>query len=455
MLSLSDLRTYQHYGVGYALRHPYCALFLGMGLGKTVISLTAISSLLSQGKCSRVLVLAPLRAAKMTWPNELKEFSHLAHLRASIVIGTEKQRIDALKIPADIYIMNHENIVWLVKKLKKKWPFDIVIVDESSYYKNHESKRFRALRFIRPFVKRLILLTGTPVSNSYLDLWSQIFLLDQGKRLEDGIGKFRKKYFDADEKQGYTVYSLKEGEPLFLGVDFYEKMLFDKIRDVCVSMDTRAYVELPPVSVFTTYLDLGDKFPVYEKFRRDKLIENPDISAVTAGVLAGKLKQFTGGQVYDEEKAVHTFHDIKIVALKELLGAANGEPVIVFYWYQHERERIIKELKGHKISELKKDGDLKEWNNGKIDILLLQPRSAGHGLNLQKGGHIIIWYSLPFYSQELFQQANKRLDRSGQTKPVFIYVLLTQRTVEVDEYQVILGKMTKEQALLNAVKANV
>jgi SNF2 family DNA or RNA helicase len=453
MRSLSDLRLYQHYAINYLLDIPYCALFLGMGLGKTIISLTVVNLLL-QRKKTKVLIAAPLLAAEFTWPVEIAAFEHLKNLTYSVVTGTEKERLAALQVNADVYIINHDNIVWLVKKFKKHWPFKIMVIDESSYYKNHQAKKFRAIRFVRPFLERLILLTGTPAGNSYLDLWAQFYLLDHGQRLEDTITKFRTKYFDIEARNNYDLYTLKKGDPLFLGENFYEAMLFSKIRDICISMETREYLELPPVTVIPTHLDLKDKLKEYRKFKREKLMENPEISGDVAAVMAGKLKQYATGEIYDETKKVHTIHRYKLDALKELIESARGEPVLIFYWFQHEKNRILKEFKHLRICQLQKKTDLSDWNTGKFDIMLLQPRSAGHGLNLQKGGHIIIWYSLPYYSQEIFRQANARLDRSGQEKPVLIYILLINETVEMDEYQVILGKMTKEQALLNAVRAD-
>lgn len=458
MLSLTDLRQYQKFGVKYFLEHPFGALFLGMGLGKTVIALTALNVLLKRGDKIKTLILAPLRTAKYTWAQEVENFEHLKHLRVSRILGTEKERLAALSADADIWVMNHDNVLWLTKLFKRKrFPFNVIVVDESSNYKSHKAKRFLALKSIRPYLKRLMLLSGTPASNSLLDLWPQIYLIDTGKRLGVTIGKYRSEHFELDIEKDRTgrTYKLKRGN-WFEGDDIHEAIIYDKLRDICVSMDTRAYIELPACTRYVHKVELGDTLKVYRKFQRDKILQlqESEITVLSAAAMCNKLKQFAGGEVYsDENRKVVTFHEYKLQALREQIEAANGEPVIIYYWYQHERARILREFKEYTISELKTEKELEQWNAKKVDILLLNPRSAGHGLNLQKGGHIIIWYSLPFYSAEIFNQANKRLDRSGQTKPVLIYILLMRGTVEEDELLVIDGKITREQAFLKAIRA--
>lgn len=459
MLSLTDLRKYQIFGVNYILRKRYCALWLGMGLGKTVIALTAIDILLRKEPGLKVLILAPLRTARFTWPEEVRNFQHLQHLRMSVIVGNESERINALNVQADVWVMNHDNVLWLkrhYKNIRKRFPFNMIVVDESSCYKSYEAKRFLTLKSVRPFLKRMVLLSGTPVSDSLLGLWAQIFLLDKGTRLELTFGKYRTKYFEFDLEKDRTgrTYKLKRGNWLE-GDEIYEEIIYDKVRDICVSMDTRAYLELPPVSEEVVSIEMDNVLKGYKKFKREaiQVIQEKEVSAINRAALCNKLKQYASGEVYVNKSITAEVHDKKLDALLELLESTNGEPVVIYYWYKHERERLLRALKGYRISELKKDSELEHWNAKKIDILLLHPRSAGHGLNLQKGGHIIIWYSLPFYSAELFNQANKRLDRSGQLLPVLIYILLMRGTVEIDELEVIRGKMTREQAFLRAMKA--
>lgn len=461
MLSLQNFRNYQHFAVNYILKNPFCAPFLGMGLGKTVIALTVIRILLRQKKIRKVLILAPLRVAAYTWPDELQEWEHLEGLRMALIIGEAAQRVTALRSSADVYVMNHENVPWLLKQLKGKWPFDMVVIDESSWYKSPTSKRFSALCQVQPLWKRCVLLTGTPVPNGLLDLWSQVYLLDRGKRLGEMFTGYRQNYFITDKAQGFVVYSykLKKSKSLMLGADIYEKEIYNSISDICMSMDTRAYIDLPPCNYRYLTVSLQQHLKTYQRFKKDRIYEiqmkEDGITADTAGALVGKLRQFAAGAVYDERKVSHEVHDLKLEALGELVDAANGEAVIVFYWFKHDKIRIQQYLKGYNISTLEDAADLKKWNDKKIDVLLLHPASAGHGLNLQKGGHIVIWFSLPNYSQELYSQGNGRVDRSGQQFAVMIYHLLMQGTVEMDELAVIQGKMTREQALLRAMRAEV
>lgn len=457
MISLKSLRKYQIFGVKYLLQNTHAGFWLGMGLGKTVTALTVLSILIKKDSKVKPLILAPLRTAKYTWKQEAEMWEHLTHLKISLVVGDVQQRIAALKADADIWVMNHDNVIWLVKLLKRrKFFFNVLIIDESSRYKNHEAKSFYALKVVWDKFRRVVLMSGTPVSDGLLGLWSQLYLLDQGQRLGKKITHYRDKYFELDLQKDRTgrTYKVKQGD-LIEGRDVYEAIIFDKVRDICISMDTRAYLDLPPVTQYLRYLNMEDAMGTYKKLKRDMVLltTQGDITVANRAVLVNKLKQLASGQIYDENKNVIDVHMHKADTLFEMVEAANWEPVVIYYWYAHERKRILQVLKQLKlrIAELKKDDDLDLWNAGKLDALVLHPRSAGHGLNLQRGGHIIIWYSLPFYSAELFKQANTRVDRSGQTQGVLIYVLLMSGTVEEDELKVIEGKMTREEAFLHAV----
>lgn len=443
---------YQTYAIQRVIENPVSGLFLDMGLGKSVIALTAINELMyNYFEVNKVLVIAPLRVAKMTWSQEIEKWDHLNNLTISKVLGTEKQRLKALEVKADIYIINRENTEWLVNLYGRSWPFDMVVIDELSSFKSYRARRFKALRKVRPLIKRIVGLTGTPTPNGLIDLWPQMYLLDRGERLGKTITGYRQQYFIPGRMNWQTGvvydYNLKPGA---------DKEIYKKIEDICVSMKAEDYLEVPELMEIPVPVELEDKdYQKYKKFERDLLLSVSDteiITAMTAAVLSNKLLQMANGAIYDEYRKVHIVHDEKIKALEEIIEAANGKPVIVYYNYKHDLERIQKYFKDTRTLETEKD--IKDWNEGKIPILLLHPASAGHGLNLQEGGNTIVWFGLN-WSLELYQQANARLHRQGQTSKVSCYLLVTKGTIDEDVIQAINNKAKGQEALLEAVKAKL
>jgi SNF2 family DNA or RNA helicase len=443
---------YQAYAIKRVIENPVSGLFLDMGLGKSVIALTAINELMyNYFEVDKVLVIAPLRVAKMTWGQEIEKWDHLNNLTISKVLGTQKQRLQALEAVADIYIINRENTEWLVNLYGRSWPFDMVVIDELSSFKSNRARRFKALRKVRPLVKRIVGLTGTPTPNGLIDLWPQMYLLDRGERLGKTITGYRQQYFVPGQMNWQTGviynYNLKPGA---------DKEIYKKIEDICVSMKAEDYLEVPELMEIPVPIELEDKdYQKYKKFERDLLLSVSDtetVTAMTAAVLSNKLLQMANGAIYDEDKKVHSIHDEKIKALEDIIEAANGKPVIVYYNYKHDLERIQKYFKDTRILETEKD--IKDWNEGKIPILLLHPASAGHGLNLQEGGNTIVWFGLN-WSLELYQQANARLHRQGQTSKVSCYLLVTKGTIDEDVIKAINNKAKGQEALLEAVKAKL
>lgn len=444
--------NYQAYAIEKIIENPACGLLLDMGLGKTIITLTAIDELMyNYFEVNKVLVIAPLRVAKMTWGQELEKWDHLENLTLSKVLGTQKQRIESLKSEADIYIINRENTEWLVNLYGKSWPFDMVVIDELSSFKSNRARRFKALRKVRPLIKRIVGLTGTPTPNGLIDLWPQMYLLDRGERLGKTITGYREKYFVPGRRNWQTgvvyEYNPKPGA---------EEQIYERISDICVSMKAEDYLEVPELIEIPVEIELEAKdYQKYKQFERDLLLpisEDEDITALSAAVLSNKLLQMANGAIYDDERNVHIIHDEKLKALEEIIEAANGKPVIVYYNYKHDLERIQKYFKDTRTLETEKD--IKDWNEGKILILLLHPASAGHGLNLQKGGNIIVWFGLN-WSLELYQQANARLRRQGQTSRVSCYHLITKGTIDEDVIKAIHSKAKGQDALLEAVKARI
>lgn len=444
--------NYQQFAIQKVIEQKACGLFLDMGLGKTVITLTAINELLyNQLEVNKVLVIAPLRVALMTWASEADKWDHLKDLTISKVLGTEKQRIEALRENADIYIINRENTEWLVNYYGRSWPFDMVVIDELSSFKSHSSKRFKALRKVRPLCKRVVGLTGTPTPNGLIDLWPQMYLLDRGERLGSTITGYRKTYFVPARWNWQTgtvySYSLK---------DDADEVIYKKISDICVSMKAEDYLEVPELIEIPVTVELSDRdYKRYQRMEKDLLLpikDDTDIEALSAAALSNKLLQLANGAVYDENKKYHHIHDEKIKALEELIEAANGKPVIVYYNFRHDLERIRERFKEARTLETEKD--IQDWNVGKIQILLLHPASAGHGLNLQAGGNIIIWFGLN-WSLELYQQANARLHRQGQTSKVSCYLLVTKGTIDEDVIKALTTKAEGQDALLEAVKARI
>ena len=401
---------------------------------------------------NKVLVIAPKRVAESTWSDEIAKWEHLKGLTVSKILGTEKQRKAALKAPADIFVINRENVVWLVSHLQGYWPFDMIVIDELSSFKSSKSARFRALRLVRPKTNRVVGLTGTPVPNGLIDLWSQLYLLDLGERLGKTITSYRSKYFRPGRSNGQIVfdYKLNSGS---------EEAIYKQIGDICISMKAEDYLQLPERIDRTVEVHLPEKMMnQYLEFEKDQVLalenEDGDISAVNAAALSNKLLQFSNGAVYDSERNVHDVHAEKLDALEEIVEAANGQSVLVFFSFRHDVSRILRKLKSYHPKEIGGPEDIKAWNEGDIPVLLAHPAGAGHGLNLQAGGHIVVWFGLP-WSSELYQQANARLYRQGQNKPVIIHHLIAKGTMDEDVMKAIAGKADKEEALMQAVKVRI
>lgn len=443
---------YQDFATQHVIDNPFSGLFLDMGLGKTVSTLTAVNQLMFDDlEVSKVLVIAPKRVAEDTWTTEAAKWDHLKHLRMSVVLGTERQRKEALKAKADIYVINRENVAWLVGMYQSAFPFDMVVIDELSSFKSAKAIRFKSLRMVRPLVKRVVGLTGTPAPNGLIDLWPQLYLLDQGERLGKTITKYRETYFTPGRRNGQVVFDYKlKAES--------EQAIYDKVGDICISMNAKDYLSLP--ERITRDVEIHMPAPLmakYEDFEREQVLalENQDeISAVNAAALTNKLLQFANGAIYDANKDWHEVHNAKLDALEEIVEAANGQPVLVFYSYKHDLARIQKRLKTYKPRTLDSRDDIQEWNSGKIQLLLAHPASAGHGLNLQAGGNIIVWFGLT-WSLELYQQANARLDRQGQTKPVIVHRLIVIGTMDEDVSKAIERKTAGQDALMDAVKVRI
>lgn len=445
---------YQDYATARILDTPYIGLFLEMGLGKTVSTLTAIDQLLNDYfAAERVLVIAPLRVADDTWAREIEKWDHLGHLRISKVLGDVGKRRRALKADADIWIINRENVEWLVAEYGSKWPFDTVVIDELSSFKNHQSKRFKALRRVRPMIKRLIGLTGTPAPNSLMDLWAPVYLLDQGERLGKTIGGYRDQYFLPGERNGHVVYNWKQKQEA-------EARIYEAISDIAVSMKAEDWLELPERIDRAVPVRLSGKAKqLYEKLEEDLLLEysDADVVAQTAAVLSNKLLQMASGAVYDENRGVKLIHEAKLDALEDIIEAANGKPVMVFYNFQHSLSRIQQRFPGARILRKGKEGneDIAAWNNDEIPLLLLHPKSAGHGLNLQESScQTVVWFD-QIWSLEEDQQANARVHRQGQTRRIVVIRLVAEGTMDEDAVAALERKASGQEALMQAVKARI
>nr|DAQ15828.1 MAG TPA: Chromatin remodeling complex ATPase [Caudoviricetes sp.] len=441
---------YQDFAEKFILDNPEAGLLLDMGMGKTVTSLSAADKLLNDYfAVSKVLVIAPLKPAKETWPPEVKKWDHLKHLKLSLILGSKAERIAACEREADIYIVNRENVVWLVDYFKSKWPFDMVIIDELSSFKSSKAQRFRALKKVRKYIKRIVGLTGTPSPNGLLDLWPEMYLLDEGKALGKTLTGYRDTYFVPDKRNATTIFSWKPK-------DGAEELIYEKIGKLCISMNAADYLQLPDRLFLRREFELTpEAMELYKTLERDTLLPfaDGDIDAPTAAVLTNKLLQAAGGAAYDENGNVKVLHDCKLEALDQLIEEANGQPVLVFYAFRHERDRIMERYT--EAVDIKDDGAVVRWNEGKIPIMLAHPASAGHGLNLQAGGHIAIWYGLPT-SLELYQQANKRLHRPGQKKTVLIHHILMKDTYDYRVLDDILApKEVRQNACLEALKARI
>lgn len=443
---------YQAFSINKILDQPEAGLFLDMGMGKTVSTLTAITELMHDYfDVQKVLIIAPLRVANFTWPDEIAKWQHTRYLTHSKILGTVKQRTDAIKADADIYIINRENIVWLVNYFKaKEWPFDMVVIDELSSFKSTSAKRFRALRKVRPFMKRVVGLTGTPAPNGLIDLWPQLYLLDQGERLGTTVTGYRSRYFvaGAGDPSRHIVFE-------WIPKKEAEENIYEKISDICVSMKSADHLIMPDRVNHTVEIVLpAAARKKYDQLEKDLLLPfvEGDVVADNAAVLSNKLLQLANGAIYDEDQQVHLVHDEKLNRLEEIIEMSNGKPVLVFYAYKHDLSRLQERFKD--ATKLETDADFKKWNKGEIPILLTHPASAGHGLNMQDGGSTIVWFGLT-WSLELYQQANARLHRQGQKERVDIHHLIVKDSVDEKVILALEGKSEGQDALMEAVKARL
>lgn len=474
MRTEKDLRPYQRFGVEHILSHPESGLFLGLGLGKTITTLTAIHKLIYEEMLiNRVLIVAPKKVAETVWHTEIANWSHVRHLTYSLVLGDERKRKAALEKKADIYIINRENLVWLQAFYGGAFPFDMVVLDELSSFKSHTSKRFKALKMVRPLIKWVVGLTATPMPNGLLDLWPQIYLLDMGKRLGKNITAYRDMYFVPNKRKDNVIYDYKLRKVTdadVFGADIYEKEIFNKIGDICVSMKARDYLDLPPrTDLLSEIVMPADIQAKYDQFEKDAVMQflnelgDQQITALNSAALNNKLLQFANGAIYTTEANGNAqrdyveIHTLKLDMLGELLEAANGDPVLIFYSFKSDVVRIKSYLKEFKPVELDPRNTLKDiesWNRREKRALIVHPASAGHGLNLQHGGHLMYWFQRP-WSLELYEQGIGRVDRSGQTLPVFNYSAVVRGTMDEDVLASHEDKAHRQDALLHAVKARI
>ncbi len=439
---------YQQYATDFIIEKPISAIFLDMGLGKTVISLSAVFELmLDYFEVSKVLVISPLRVARSTWPSEINKWDHLKLLSYSVIVGSKKERVAALNEKSHIYIINRENVDWLINKSGYKFDFDMVVIDELSSFKSYSSKRFKSMIKVRPLIKRIVGLTGTPSSNGLMDLWAQFRILDFGERLERFITHFRNKYFLPDKRNGMQIFSYKPR-------DGAKEEIYEKISDITISMTSSDYLDLPKCLYNEVKVELDEKEKLtYKKFKDEMVadFEGKEIDAVNAAALSNKLLQMASGSIYDEDKNFYEIHNKKLDALEDLIEGANGNPVLIAYWYKSDKIRISNRFK---VREIKTDKDIADWNDGKIPIALIHPASAGHGLNLQDGGSTFIWFSLT-WSLELYQQANKRLYRQGQKNTVIIHHIVASGTIDERVMKALSLKDKTQIDLIAAVKAEL
>jgi len=446
--------NYQTFAINYIEKHPIAAVLLDMGLGKTSITLTALNDLLFDSfEEHRILVIAPLRVARDTWPAEADKWDHLQSLICSVAVGTESERRSALLKPADIYIINRENVQWLIEESKLPFNFDTVVVDELSSFKNYQAKRFRAMMKVRPTVKRIIGLTGTPSANGLMDLWAEFRLLDMGARLGRFISHYRLDYFQPDKRNGQVIFSYK---PL----PGAEQRIYDKISDITISMKSTDHLKMPELisSEYTVQLS-DDEKKRYDELKQDLVLQLPggDITAANAAALTGKLYQMANGAIYTDDGSTITIHDRKLDALEDIIEAAGDKPLLVAYWFKHDLVRITERLQKLHIpfSKLDSAESIKRWNDGELPVALVHPASAGHGLNLQSGGSCIVWFGLT-WSLELYQQTNARLWRQGQSaKTVVVQHIVTKGTIDERILKVLSKKDSTQAALIEAVKADL
>jgi len=460
MLTRENLHEYQETGHEHVITNTHSALFKEMGLGKTITTLTAINTLIFEElEIDTVLVIAPKRVAESVWAEEAQKWEHTKHLVFSKVVGTVKQRRMALQKKAHIYLTGRDNVAWLCGQYGGSMlPFDMLVIDELSSFKNPKSVRFKALKAVQPSFSRVVGLTGTPAPNGLIDLWSQIYLLDRGERLGKFIGKFRETYFTAGASKGHIVYKYNIKKEA-------EAEIHRRISDICLSMKSEDYLNLPDLIENEVVIPFPDDVQVmYDDFEKEQVLdmfgdpelmeeEGPEISAVNAAALSNKLLQFANGAVYDDVKNWHVVHDLKIEAVKEIVETANS-PVLIGWTYRHDLYRMQEAFKKKKFRQLKDNQDILDWNNGEIEILAMHPASGGHGLNLQAGGNTIIWFGQT-WSLELYQQFNARLYRQGQDKPVIMHKLIAKGTIDEDVVKAQARKANKQEALMSAVKARI
>ena len=453
----NNLHSYQKAAVEHIIKTTHCGVFLEMGLGKTVSTLTAINYLLYDYlEIASVLIIAPKRVVESVWKEEAEKWEHLQHLTFSKIIGTQSQRIEALKRKADIHIISRDNIAWLCAFCGgSRLPFDMIVVDELSSFKSYKSQRFKSLRAAQPYFKRFVGLTGTPAPNGLIDLWPQIYLMDRGKRLGKTITAYRTKYFKPDKLNGNVVYS-------YALLPESKELIHESISDICISMKADDYLQMP----FRTdnFIELRmpeDLRKAYHQFEQEKVLEiidgiddTTEISVVNAAALSNKLLQFANGAIYDENRCVHEVHQLKLEALKEIIDDACGKSILVAWTYQHDRDRIMEYLKAYKPRELKTQADIDAWNRGEVQVMLAHPASAGHGLNLQFGGSIIVWFGQT-WSLELYQQFNARLYRQGQQEHVIINHLVIKNTHDIDVIYALKQKNSMQSQLMDSIKAKI
>ena len=445
---------YQKYATEFIESHPIAAVILQMGLGKTVCTLTAIEHLIYDTfEVSKVLIVAPLRVAKVTWSDEIDKWDHLSHLTYSVAVGSEKERLSALKKKADLYMINRENLQWLIEKSGLPFDYDMVVLDELSSFKSWQSKRFRAFMKVRPKVQRVVGLTGTPSSNGLMDLFAEFKCLDMGERLGRFITQYRNAFFIPDRMNGQVVYSYKLRP-------FSEEEIYRRIGDITISMKALDHLKMPELleNRYPVYMDDGEK-QQYESMKKDLILpylENETITAANAAALSGKLCQMANGAVYSDEGSVAHIHDRKLDALEDIIEAAQG-PILLCYWFKHDLERITRKLDELKVeyARISSDGSIRMWNEGKFQVGLIHPASAGHGLNLQAGGNHIVWFGLT-WSLELLEQTNARLWRQGQrAETVVVQYLVTAGTIDERILDAISKKEKDQNALIDAVKAQL
>ncbi|HFR3714610.1 TPA: SNF2-related protein [Streptococcus suis] len=449
------LHNYQVVAKDFIIGHPYAAVILDMGMGKTATTLSAVNELMfDRFEVTKVLVIAPLRVANTVWSDEIEQWAELRHLRYSKIVGTPKQRKVALQKDADIYIVNRENLPWLVEQCSPYFKWDMVVIDELSSFKSWQSKRFKAFMVMRPYMKRIVGLTGTPSSNGLMDLFAEFKVIDGGERLGRFIGEFRSRYFEEGRRNGNIVYE-------YIPMDYAECQIQDKISDITISMKALDYLDMPELISTKKLVRMTEKEKEkYIQFKKEYVLSELDgleVTAANAASLTSKLVQLSNGAVYSDDHTVVPLHEQKLDALEDILEFANGEPILVAYWFKHDLARIIGRLEKLKVTSrvLKTEEDIREWNKGNVPVGLIHPAGAGHGLNLQKGGHHLVWFGLT-WSLELYQQTNARLWRQGQeAETVVIQHIVTEGTIDEEILKALENKDAQQERLIEAVKAQV